>query len=137
MKTRIGIIFTEVFRVSFILYLVLLIVDTSIPGAVSMFVDLNIFLGIVILAGIASLLPLSSHRAIRYHERLEDKIDYFLERWQGKGRHQSQTNGIILGCLGACLIYFKTLNLGLISVILSFLMGVVIFWIFEVIGNID
>jgi hypothetical protein len=110
-KAKIGIIAEELFQFSLITYLILLLAETVKEGFVTFFFDLNYLLVVVLVSGIlmALLAPEMSDRTLRKPEKL------------------NATWVIIFSIGGGLLVYYKTQELGNISLLISGITTIIIF----------
>ena len=114
MKLKYSIIAEEFFQISLITYLILLLAETIKEGFVSYFLDLNIILGVVIISGLCMILTHDDERHLKK---------------EGKKKLSSRDFEFffIMSVAGALLIYYKTEELGTISLILTAFTAVIIF----------
>ncbi len=116
MKSTIRVIASELFQVALVTYLGLQIAETVSTGFVSDFFDQNILLAIVTVSGIATALISSPQRDSQPSKspspiKLSERDWYFLA---------------ILAIGGGFLIFYKTQELGGISIAISVLAGAII-----------
>ena len=97
----------HLFQTVLITYLMLLLLEQLFPGFVSVYLNLNYLLALVILIGI---IDVFSEHEIK--EAKATKKDYFFI--------------IALGILGSLIIFYKTKSLGFISYMISIIAGVLI-----------
>lgn len=127
-KTIIGIITTELFHVSLVTYLILLLLETLDKGFVSDFFNLNILLGIVLLSGIVMVSPLSHKRELDMWELIDLPLDGLLAGLRKQGISENDFYFmLIMSAGGGFLVYLKTLELQNLSILLGFLTAAVIF----------
>lgn len=112
LQYKLYLFFRETFQFSLVVYLVLFIAETLKSGFVSMFLNLNIILGIVIFSGIGMIL-LENQNLI-----LVKKKPITSENIQ---------NCLLLSFLGGLFIFSETNTLGLLTIILSVLAGLLLF----------
>lgn len=102
----------ELFRVSLLGYLVVLLLEYMVPLFVSLFFNSSILLGVVLASGICtSLYPedRSEHTKVKKRVRVRDIV--FI---------------VLLAVTGALLIYTKTKPIGTIAIAIAALSGVII-----------
>lgn len=111
-KIKIGIIIDELFKFSLITYLILILAETVKVGFVSFYFDLNYLLLVVLVSGIII--------AILGHEKvISDEKSKLTER---------DINSIIIfSLIGGFLVYYKTQDFGLVSLIITLLSSIIIF----------
>ena len=110
-KDKIGIISEEVFQFSLITYLILLIAETVREGFVTFFFDLRYLLIVILISGIfmSFLAPKRSDRTVRRAEKL-------------------QRSWVTIFCIGGgLLVYYKTQDLGNISLFFAGFSAILIF----------
>ena len=98
----------HLFQILLVTYLILLLVEQIFIGLVSVYLNLNYLLIIVIIAGI---LDVFSERPPRKKEVVKRRDYFFI---------------IILGILGFAIIKYKTSSLGWLSWVISIIAGVLI-----------
>lgn len=98
----------HLFQTLLVTYLVLLLMEQLWEGIVSVYLNLNWLLVVVIVVGI---LDVFSEMPLKKHERVK-KLDYVFV-W-------------VLGALGFFIIKFKTLELGWLSWVISLIAGALI-----------
>src|SRR3990172_6315778 len=81
MKSTIGIIVTELFQVSLVTYLVLLLAENIVPGAVSDFFNLNILLALVVVSAVLMVLPVSEKKWKDEKKMLQKFLHLAFEEW--------------------------------------------------------
>src|SRR5688500_606934 len=117
-KLTLAILSQELFQFSLVTYLILLLTETIKEGFVSYFFNLNILLGVVLFSGIVMVLT-HDERIERLTKMIEDKKEQ-PSTWDG-----NYIGLVTLG--GAALVYYKTEELGALSVLITFITGVIIF----------
>jgi hypothetical protein len=114
-KVRIHFISKEVFQFSLITYLILLLAETIKQGLVSFFFNLNILLIVVLFSGVVMVLT--------HNEKLDEVL-------KTEEKHKIKTSDveyiIILAAGGALLVWYKTQDLGILSIIISVLTAIII-----------
>lgn len=106
------IVLGELFRVSLLAYLLLLLIEYSVPGSVVYFVSMTTVLIIVLVSGVGAALcpePRSVHAIKSRRPRTRDYV--FI---------------VALALIGATLIYTKTKSIGHIAIGIATLSGVII-----------
>lgn len=98
-----------VFQDLLVLYLILLLAETIWAESVSAYMNLNYLLGIVIITGIITVLTTKEEK--RQPEPVTKK-DYIM--------------AAIAGIAGAFIIYYKTSEIGALSIIISIISGILI-----------
>lgn len=128
MKSKIGIIVNELFQVSLVTYLILLLVETLDKGFVSNAFNLNYLLAIVLVSGIIKVLPISQKSNLNQWEMIDLGIMRLLDQIRPSSISENQFYFIILvGLSGALLVYFKTQQLGKISFLIAGVTCLIIF----------
>lgn len=97
------------FQTLLVTYLVLLLVEQIWSGIVSVYLNLNYLLLIVIAAGV---LDVFSEHPMRLFPEKTGKLDYIFV--------------VVLGILGFAIIKYKTLELGWLSWVISIIAGILI-----------
>lgn len=126
--SKFGIIVSELFQVSLVTYLILLLIETIDPGFVSNVFNLNYLLILVLVSGVLKVLPLSEKK---YFDQW-DLIDLGLEKWINKLKPKGLSENdfyfiLLVGFGGGILVYYKTQDLGQISIIISVITTIIIF----------
>ncbi len=98
----------HIFQILLVTYLILLLIEQIWAGVVSVYLNLNYLLILVIVAGI---LDVFSENPVRKKEEIKKK-DYWLI--------------VGLGILGFAIIKFKTVSLGWLSWVISIIAGILI-----------
>src|SRR5947207_669165 len=110
-QAKVHLLSEEFFQYSLITYLILLLAETLKEGFVSFFFNLNILLVVVLVSGVVMVLT--------HNEHLEPE----------KTHHKIKTSDIeytlVLATGGAMLVYFKTKDLGVISIVIAVLTAVI------------
>lgn len=128
MKSKLGIIINELFQVSLVTYLILLLLETLDKGFVSNVFNLNYLLGVVLISGILKVLPISYKKNLNQWEIIDLGLFRLLDQIRPKGISENQFYFIILiGIGGAGLVYFKTRELGYISLLIAGITCLIIF----------
>jgi hypothetical protein len=111
-KIKVHLVSQEFFQYSLITYLILLFAETIKEGFVSFFFDPNILLVVVLFSGVVMVLT--------HHEQLE--------RLNKPHRITGSDiqNVILFSVGGAMLVYYKTQNIGTISIAIAVLTAVII-----------
>lgn len=127
--SKVGIVINELFQVSLVTYLILLLWETLDRGAVSNVFNLNWLLVIVLVSGIIKVLPVSEKRDL-------DQWDIInLNFWKLSLKHfkpKTITENefyfiLILGLGGGMLVYYKTAALGIIAIVIAIITTTLIF----------
>jgi len=102
----------DFFQYALITYLILLLIDTVWEKSVSYRINLNNLLIAIIISGIITVL--SQGKSEREEKKVEKitKKDYVLIS--------------ILGAMGALIVYYKTVSMGMISIPISIISGLLI-----------
>lgn len=116
-KLTLAILSQELFQFSLVTYLILLLAETIKEGFVSYFFNLNILLGVVLVSGVV--MVLTHDERIEKLTKLTEKPKEKLSDWD-----YYYIGGITLG--GALLVYYKTQDLGNISLLLTIITAVII-----------
>jgi len=128
MKSKIGIVINELFNVSLITYLILLLLETLDKGFVSNVFNLNYLLGVVLISGIIKVLPISQKKDLNQWEMIDISFNRLLDTIKPSNLSENQFYFIILiGLGGAGLVYFKIQELGKISILISVITALIIF----------
>jgi hypothetical protein len=128
MKSKIGIIISELFNVSLVTYLILLLLETLSKGFVSDFFNLNILLGIVLVSGIIMVSPLAEKRNLGMWDLVDRRMDLLLAKIKFK-KVISENDfyfAILVSVGGGVLVYFKTQELGNLSILIGIITMVII-----------
>ena len=131
MKSTIGIIVTELFQVSLVTYLVLLLAENIVPGSVSDFFNLNILLALVVTGCVFMVLPVSEKKWKDEKKMLQKFLHLAFEEWDKEvGRvKKSRFEWLYVFLVsygGGALVYYKTRELGAIAIALAILAGIII-----------
>lgn len=129
-KSTLGIISQELFNISLITYLVLLLIETLNKGFVTDFFNLNLLLAIVLISGLILFSPL----AVKKDPNMWEVIDLTFEGFFAK---LAKKSGIaendfyfitIISLSGAFLVFLKTADLNnLLQSVLSASTALIIF----------
>lgn len=103
-KVVINIVSKELFQVSLITYLLLLLAETVKTGFVSLFFNLNWLLMVVLLSGIGMVLTTDERLESKAQSQRNPKYDFYFV--------------FGLAIVGGVLVFYKTFDLGFISIIL-------------------
>jgi len=138
MKSTIGIIVTELFQVSLVTYLVLLLAENIVPGAVSDFFNLNILLALVVVSAVLMVLPVSEKKWKDEKKMLQKFLHLAFEEWDKEVERVKKSRFewlyvFLVSYGGGALVYYKTRELGLIAVFLAFLSGIIIWLLSQLI----
>jgi hypothetical protein len=114
MKYLISIVCKELFQVSLITYLILLVTELIKKESISYFFNLNYLMIIVVLSGILMLIT-------NYN------IDYKAEAQSSKLTSWNWQFIFLMSVGGGSLVYYKTADLGGLSLIISLLAMIIIF----------
>jgi len=98
----------HIFQTLLVTYLVLLLIEQVWAGLVSVYLNLNYLLVIVIIAGI---LDVFSERLPKIEEKIKNRDYWFV---------------FFLGILGFAIIKYKTISLGWLSWVISVIAGILI-----------
>jgi hypothetical protein len=128
MKSKIGIIISELFNVSLVTYLILLLLETLSKGFVSDFFNLNILLGIVLISGIIMVSPLAEKRNLGMWDLVDRRMDLLLAKIKFKKAITENDFyfAILVSVGGGVLVYFKTQELGNLSILIGIITMVII-----------
>ena len=107
-KKHSSVLINHIFQTLLITYLILLLAEQIQPGIISVYINLNYLLIIVIISGI---LDVFSEPIEKKKEKVNKKDYIFI---------------IILGIIGFLIIKFKTSDLGFLSWIISIIAGILI-----------
>lgn len=112
-KVRIAIIVGELFQVSLLMYLVLVLAETVKGGFVSSYFNLNYLLGVVLISGVLMVLTSDWYKGLKSEKKeITEKDVYY----------------IFTVSIGAMVIvYYKTQELGKISIAITAISGLIIF----------
>ena len=136
MKSNIGIVATELFQVSLVAYLILLLLESISPGFVSDFFNLSFLLWAVILSGIVMVLPFSEKKWKSEVSMLEFLLHSAFASWDKGAAKKSRFEWMFVFVVRytcGLLVYYKTSELGAVSIILSFVTGIIIWLLSNVI----
>lgn len=114
-KVRTHFISKEIFQYSLITYLILLLAETFKQGIVSFFINLNYLLFVVLLSMVAMVLT--------QNEKLDEVL---IPKEHYKLKTSDVEFIIVLAAGGALLVWFKTQDLGILSLIISVLTAILI-----------
>lgn len=151
MKSKLKIFITEFFQVSLVTYLILLLLETVIPGYVSNVFNLNILLGVVLVSGILMVISdislrtffqswginKSAEEVIHGFMRVDwdflfsslPKVEYKEAEVRKKRVSISENDWyymLLVSLGGGALVYYKTKDLGDLAIIIGVLTGVII-----------
>src|SRR5690348_15382582 len=139
MRNKIAIVTKELFQVSLITYLVLLIVETIKVNFVSFFFNLNILLGLVLVSGIVMVLAEVEFENWRVFRKMTMNVDWdflfsslpTLDRKETLRKLTSHELNytFVVSLLGAGVVYYKIQNLGTIAFFIALTIFIVIFLI--------
>lgn len=110
LKYKFNIISQEVFQFSLIAYIILILIEMLKEGFVSSFLNINILLGIVLISGLIMVITHNENDTTVYRVTGEDI-----------------QNGIILSIALGFGVYFMTKQLGIVSIVVASLVGIVLF----------
>jgi hypothetical protein len=128
MKSAIGIISNELFSVSLVTYLILLLIETLDKGFVSNVFSLNYLLAVVLISGIIKVLPVSEKNNLNQWEMIDLGLMKLLSQIRPSNMSENQFYLIIMiGLGGAGLVYFKVKELGQISILIAAVTCLIIF----------
>lgn len=128
LKSTLGIIFSELFNVSLVTYLILLLLETLDKGFVSDFFNMNILLAIVLVSGVVMVSPLSEKKEADMWEMIDFRLDSLLETLKARGISENDFYFMLIVSLGgALLVFLKTQELGSLSGVLGAITAVIIF----------
>ena len=128
LKSNIGIVFSELFQVSLVTYLILLIMESLDKGFISNVINLNIPLGIVLISGIIKILPITEKK-IRSQWDIIDLKFYDLRSQLRISKTYSENDFyfvLLIAFGGGLLILYKTYELGTISFFITGLSIIII-----------
>jgi hypothetical protein len=111
-KLKIYLVSREFFQFSLLTYLLLLLTETLSEGFVSLFFNLNILLVVILFCGIISLVTYDNKLALPHKK----KINYA----------KSAEYSIFMGIMGALLVFYKTQDLGPVSLTIAIITAVII-----------
>ncbi|MBI3486025.1 hypothetical protein HY025_03700 [Candidatus Daviesbacteria bacterium] len=128
MKSKPGIIFAELFQVSLVTYLILLVLETLQTGFVSNFFNMDVLFFIVLVSGIVMVLPTSEKKELSQWELVDKRLGELLATINLKKVFAEKDFyfSLLISLGGGVLIYFKTQELGSISIIISLVTAVII-----------
>lgn len=112
LKLKVYLVAKEFFQFSLLTYLLLLLTEALSEGFVSLFFNLNILLVVILLCGIISLVTYDKNLALPHKK----KINYA----------KSAEYSIFLGISGALLVFYKTSDLGPVSLAVAIITAVII-----------
>ena len=138
MKSTIGIIVTELFQVSLVTYLILLLAENLIPGAVSDFFNLNILLALVVASAVLMVLPVSEKKWKDEKKMLQVMLHQAFKQWDKEVALVKKSRFewlyvFLVSYGGGALVYYKTRELGLIAIALAILTGIIIWLLSQLI----
>ncbi len=151
MKAKLRIFITEFFQVSLVTYLILLLLETVSPGYVSNVFELNYLLGVVLVSGILMVISDISLRtffqswgvnkdaeeiihgfmSVNWHDLYKGlpKIDYIKEekpKRPAKIKENDWYYMLLVSLGGGFLVFYKTRELGNLSIVIAVLTGIII-----------
>lgn len=106
-----SIIAREVFQVSLVTYLILLILESIKSGFVGNFVNINYLLPVILISGIAMTVLADSEQVSEQPKRIGEFDIYYI---------------VAMSVGAGMLVYYKTSELGTISVVISVICSIVI-----------
>src|SRR3989344_5801582 len=112
LKNKMVVIGEELFQVSLITYLIFLIIETIQEGFVTNFFSINILLILILIGGITKITLSSKKNAVTTIKIEEKKIDLVYI--------------ITFGLVGGALVYYKTSELGTISIAISIITSLIV-----------
>ena len=112
LKNKMVVIGEELFQVSLITYLIFLIIETIQEGFVTNFFNINILLILILIGGITKITLSSKKNAVTTIKIEEKKIDLVYI--------------ITFGLVGGALVYYKTSELGTISIAISIITSLIV-----------
>ncbi len=119
-KSPLGIIFTELFTVTLIVYLICLLLENLRDGYVSKFFDINILLLVLLVSGIIMISPLGYKRQITMWDTIDSKFTFLTSLLEKTGITENDFYYILLlGAGSGFLIYFNAHYLGLVAIIIA------------------
>lgn len=104
-KIRFYVIAKEFFQYSLITYILLFIAESLQPGIVSYFFDPTLLLGVVLLSGVIMVVTYNEKVEVLFPPKERKKRDILVS--------------IVLAIGGALLVFYKTQDLGIVSIIIS------------------
>lgn len=138
MKSKIGIITTELFQVALVTYLILLLLENISPGFVSDFFNMAILLWIVLVSGIFLVLPFSEKKWKSEKKMLEELLHHAFVNWETPVHRKPRWEPLFVFAVsygGGALVYIKTQDLGNISFVIAAITGIIIWLLSSVILN--
>jgi len=111
-KIKIYLIVKEIFQYSLVTYLILLLAESIKEGIVSYFFNLNILLGVVLISGIIMILTYDERLMMKSPSKRKSKIDIV---WS-----------IVFAVGGGALVVYKTMDLGVVSLVVGSITGIII-----------
>ncbi len=128
-KSNLGIIINELFQVSLVTYLILLLLETLDKGFVSNVFNLNYLLAVVLISGIIKVLPVAEKKLLSQWDLIDLKFMNLRSQLHlPKSFSENDFYFILLiGLTGGTLVYFKTEDLGRISILISVITTIIIF----------
>ena len=128
MKTRLNIIFEQIFQIFLLTYLILLLAETVKTGFVSFFFNLNILLVVVLISGILSIIPLPHLKNKNHKNSAKHFLMLAFEQWHKEKKEEWNWHfAFVISVAGGLLVNFKTKELGNISLLVSLLACIIIF----------
>ena len=112
LKNKMVVIGEELFQTALITYLILLIIETIQEGFVTNFFSINILLILILIGGITKITLSSKKNAVTTIKIEEKKIDLVYI--------------ITFGLVGGALVYYKTSELGTISIAISIITSLIV-----------
>lgn len=103
----------EIFQIFLVVYLALLLLESTKTGFVSDFFNLNILLGILLISGVTMALakPQEANNKVSSLERMKNNDFVYIA---------------LMAIIGGIFVFYKTNGLGYISIILSILSSLLI-----------
>lgn len=115
---------SEIFQISLLTYLILALLESLKPGFISYFFNLNILLGVVLVCGIVSVLPLPATSKKELHKHL--LVESF-ENWIHEDRKKMNgTLTFLMSLGGGAIVYYKTQDLGGVALAIAIVAGLII-----------
>lgn len=128
MKTRLNIIFEQIFQISLLTYLFLLLAETVKTGFASYFFNLNILLVIVLASGILSIVPLPQLKNKNHKNSSKHFLMLVFEQWHKERKEEWNWHfAFVISVAGGLLVNYKTKELGTVSLLVSLVACVIIF----------
>lgn len=128
MKSNLGIVINELFQVSLVTYLILLLLETLDKGFVSNVFNLNYLLAVVLISGIIKVLPISEKKDLNQWEIIDSRLARLLDQIRPSGMSENQFYFIVMvGLGGGGLVYLKVQDLGGIAILIATITCLIIF----------